>query len=161
MIERLVSGVGEAVPVAEVVSPALLVDVDAESRQSPDAVGLPCGHLRERQLVVGWGLVPATEGIDDIFDTGRTLSGLLDSLVESKPASLRSAVLAIWAFVAIAAFLSTQDEAGLFAISAAYGLGYAALRARESLDLLIGRSELARGERLEDDGRVARPSGAG
>jgi hypoxanthine phosphoribosyltransferase len=33
--------------------------------------------------------------LDDIFDTGRTLSGLLDSLVASQPASLRSAVL-LW-----------------------------------------------------------------
>jgi hypoxanthine phosphoribosyltransferase len=33
--------------------------------------------------------------LDDIFDTGRTLSGLLDALVASQPASLRSAVL-LW-----------------------------------------------------------------
>src|SRR5947207_341284 len=31
--------------------------------------------------------------LDDIFDTGQTLSGLLDRLAASKPASLRSAVL--------------------------------------------------------------------
>ena len=33
--------------------------------------------------------------LDDIFDTGRTLSGLLESLAASQPASLRSAVL-LW-----------------------------------------------------------------
>ena len=58
-IERRVGGVGEAVAVAEVVPPALLVDRDAEPLEPADAVGLPRRELGQRQLVVGRCLAEA------------------------------------------------------------------------------------------------------
>ena len=52
--------------VAEVVPPALLVDRDAEPREAADAVGLPRGDLRQRQLVVGRRLAePAAQPVRD------------------------------------------------------------------------------------------------
>jgi hypoxanthine phosphoribosyltransferase len=52
------------------------------------------------RLTLGAVTMPEIAGrdvllLDDIFDTGKTLSGLLEALVESRPASVRSAVL-LW-----------------------------------------------------------------
>ena len=51
-------------------------------------------------LTIGWNLLPEIQGrhvllIDDIFDTGKTLVRLTDTLQQQRPASLRTAVL-LW-----------------------------------------------------------------